>query len=75
MFNCYKKGHYKSTCPNKKRNGKDKKSHFKECANVVVPFDNYKSAGVFVSDTQRSWVMDSGCTYRMCLVKEFFKTL
>lgn len=29
----------------------------------------------FAFDTKRSWVMDSGCTYHMCPVKEFFETL
>jgi len=75
-YNCHKKCHFKSSCQNKKRNEKGEKPHLKS-TNIVVAFDSYDSIGVlvvFASDTLKSWVIDSGCIYHMCPVKEFFET-
>lgn len=77
-YNCHKKGPFKSSCPQKKRNEKGKKSHFKKEFVDVVASNSYESArmlATFVFDTQRSKVMDSRCTYQMCPVKVFFKIL
>lgn len=53
--------------------------HFKkDSTDVVVAFDNYECArglAVSASSRQRSWVMESGCTYHMCSVKKFFENL
>jgi len=56
--NYHKKSHLKSSCPQRKRNEKNKKYHFKkEFVDVVVVSNNYKFARIqvaFMSDTQRS---------------------
>ncbi|WVZ05356.1 hypothetical protein V8G54_018702 [Vigna mungo] len=68
-----KMGHIKKFCPEKGKAGRPQ-----ETADVAEASEGYESAGVLVAsseDPQRSWVMDSGCSYHMCPVKEFFENL
>ncbi|WVZ02051.1 hypothetical protein V8G54_022857 [Vigna mungo] len=72
-FKCQKIGHIKKFCPEKGKAGRPQ-----ETADVAEASEGYESAGVLVAsseDSQRSWVMDSGCSYHMCPVKEFFENL
>ncbi|WVZ11552.1 hypothetical protein V8G54_016082 [Vigna mungo] len=72
-FKCQKMGHIKKFCPEKGKAGRPQ-----ETADVAEASEGYESAGVLVAsseDPQRSWVMDSGCSYHMCPVKEFFENL
>ncbi|WVZ07194.1 hypothetical protein V8G54_020540 [Vigna mungo] len=72
-FKCQKMGHIKKFCPEKAKAGRPQ-----ETADVAEASEGYESAGVLVAsseDSQRSWVMDSGCSYHMCPVKEFFENL
>ncbi|WVZ24349.1 hypothetical protein V8G54_002893 [Vigna mungo] len=72
-FKCQKMGHIKKFCPEKGKAGRPQ-----EIADVAEASEGYESAGVLVAsseDPQRSWVMDSGCSYHMCPVKEFFENL
>ncbi|WVZ23807.1 hypothetical protein V8G54_002351 [Vigna mungo] len=72
-FKCQKMGHIKKFCPEKGKAGRPQ-----ETADVAEASEGYESAGVLVAsseDPQRSWVMDSDCSYHMCLVKEFFENL
>ncbi|WVZ13024.1 hypothetical protein V8G54_017554 [Vigna mungo] len=72
-FKCQKMGHIKKLCPEKGKVGRPQ-----ETADVAEASEGYESAGVLVAsseDPQRSWVMDSGCSYHMCPVKEFFENL
>ncbi|WVY98367.1 hypothetical protein V8G54_030518 [Vigna mungo] len=72
-FKCQKMGHIKKFCPEKGKAGRSQ-----ETADVAEASEGYESAGVLVAsseDPQRSWVMDSGCSYHMCPVKEFFENL
>ncbi|WVZ01479.1 hypothetical protein V8G54_027548 [Vigna mungo] len=72
-FKCQKMGHIKKFCPEKGKAGRPQ-----ETADVAEASERYESAGVLVAsseDPQRSWVMDSGCSYHMCPVKEFFENL
>ncbi|WVZ06123.1 hypothetical protein V8G54_019469 [Vigna mungo] len=70
-FKCQKMGHIKKFCPEKGKAGRPQ-----ETADVAEASEGYESAGVLVAsseDPQRSWVMDFGCSYHMCPVKEFFE--
>ncbi|WVZ02271.1 hypothetical protein V8G54_023077 [Vigna mungo] len=72
-FKCQKMGHIKKFCPEKGKAGRPQ-----ETADVAEASEGYESAGVLVASSeypQRSWVMDSGCSYHMCPVKEFFENL
>ncbi|WVZ00077.1 hypothetical protein V8G54_026146 [Vigna mungo] len=72
-FKCQKMGHIKKFCPEKGKAGRPQ-----ETADVAEASEGYESAGVLVAsseDPQRSWVMDSGCSYHMCPMKEFFENL
>ncbi|WVZ14807.1 hypothetical protein V8G54_012373 [Vigna mungo] len=72
-FKCQKMGHIKKFCPEKGKAGRPQ-----ETADVAEASEGYESAEVLVAsseDPQRSWVMDSGCSYHMCPVKEFFENL
>ncbi|WVZ12209.1 hypothetical protein V8G54_016739 [Vigna mungo] len=72
-FKCQKMGHIKKFCPEKGKAGRPQ-----ETADVAEASEGYESAGVLVAsseDPQRSWVMDSDCSYHMCPVKEFFENL
>nr|KYP56856.1 hypothetical protein KK1_003105 [Cajanus cajan] len=72
---CHRIGHYKRDYHEK--GGKESKS-FMDSLDVTVVSDGYESVGVLMTSTskmQKNWVMDSGCTYHMCPVKDFFETL
>lgn len=45
---------------------------------IALDEDDYVSVGTLVVsslETEDSWVLDSGCSYHMCLRKEYFETL
>nr|KYP36396.1 Retrovirus-related Pol polyprotein from transposon TNT 1-94 [Cajanus cajan] len=73
-FYCHKVGHFKKNCPERNR---DQKSSA-DSADIAAISDGYESADVLVvttSQTQKDWVMDSGCSYHMCPKKDYFETL
>ena len=73
-FKCQKVGHIKKHYPEKGT----KTSWVIETADVAEASKGYESVGVLVAssdDSQKSWVMDSGCTYHMCPVKDYFEDL
>lgn len=70
-FQCHKERHFKRDCPG--RNNKSKNRHGKNRDAIITSEDEcYDSAGVLLAariQTNSKWVIDSGCTYHMCLDK------
>lgn len=61
-FLCHKEGHFKRVCSERKKKGKDD-------GEASVASDGYDSAEApTISNNQNSneWILDSGCTFRMC---------
>src|SRR4030065_2125670 len=73
-FGCNKTDHFKKDCPNKGGNGGGSSVQVAEASND----DGYESAGALAVtswDPEKSWVLDSGCSYHICPRKEYFETL
>ena len=69
---CDKEGHFKKDCPNKSRSYEKSKHN----ADVAVAQDGYDSAealAVSGEDSQKEWILDSGCSFHMCPNKGWFE--
>ncbi|KAL1564751.1 retrovirus-related pol polyprotein [Salvia divinorum] len=68
---CYEKGHWKKDCPKLKKKGKaPQDANVAECKN-----DAESDCSLTVSPTishPSEWILDSGCTYHMCPIREWF---
>lgn len=72
-FLCKKEvGHFKKNCPERRKNKKRKKKE-SDSGDVSIASDGYESAEVLMAtdkSTYVDWVLDSGCSFHMCPVKE-----
>ncbi|KAL8493858.1 hypothetical protein ACS0TY_024865 [Phlomoides rotata] len=69
-YGCNKVGHLKKNCPEKKGN--------KDTFDAAVAEEGYDSAEVLTISVDRmgdEWVLDSGCSFHMCLNECWFKDL
>lgn len=66
---CHKEGHLKKDCPERRSKSQEKG---KDSGDTAVVEDGYKSAEILSiseSDSNKEWILDSGCSYHMCLNK------
>lgn len=70
MLQCHKEEHFKKDCLEKKNKSKDQKNQSGD--DVVAEKEEYKSTYVLImSDVKQEdkWVLDSGCSFHMCPLK------
>ena len=71
-FLCDKEGHFKKDCPSKSRFNEWNKHK----ANMAMAQEGYDSAEVLAvseKDSQKEWILDSGCSFHMCPNKGWFE--
>ncbi|KAG8364666.1 hypothetical protein BUALT_Bualt18G0022200 [Buddleja alternifolia] len=69
-YHCHKEGHIRRLCPERQKKNLEKQ---KEQADIVVASDGYESADVLMVssiNSEREWILDSGCTFHMTPNKE-----
>ncbi|KAI5338724.1 hypothetical protein L3X38_017996 [Prunus dulcis] len=69
---CRQKGHWKKDCPKLKNKEKDKAGSE---ANVAKSGDDdfeFVLASPSANGHSKKWILDSGCTYHICLIREWF---
>ncbi|RDY05565.1 putative mitochondrial protein, partial [Mucuna pruriens] len=74
-FHYHKKRHLKENY-HKRRNKESKKTQ--ELCDAVIVIEGYNYAKVLVvsnTEIEKDWVMDSGCTYHICLRKDYFESI
>ena len=77
---CFKKGHWKYECPKLKVNKRFAKDDEKSedggdsggKVNIVVDPDDYSFLASSVFFTEENWLIDSGCSFHVCLRRELF---
>ncbi|KAK3034397.1 hypothetical protein RJ639_033668 [Escallonia herrerae] len=72
-YHCHKEGHYRKDCPERKGKKKDNSN----TADTGVIEDNSDGAGVLsvtISSSYRGWILNTGCSYHMCLNRDWFAT-
>jgi len=66
-------GHFKKDCPERNDNGSGNSS-----VQIASEQEGYESVGalnVTSWEPEKGWLLDSGCSYHICLRKEYFETL
>ena len=68
---CNEKGHWKKDCPKLKKKGKTPQdSNVAECnSEAESDFSLSMTSSTLYAD---EWIMDSGCSYHMCPIREWF---
>ncbi|KAM2859524.1 hypothetical protein COP2_024947 [Malus domestica] len=69
---CRKKGHWKKDCPKLKNKEKEKAGSE---ANIAKSGDDdfeFALASSYADGHSNEWILDSGCTYHMCPIREWF---
>ncbi|KAK3007468.1 hypothetical protein RJ639_013340, partial [Escallonia herrerae] len=72
-YHCHKEGHYRKDCPERKWKKKD---NFKT-ADAGIVEDNSGGADVLsvtISFSDGGWILDTDCSYHMCLNRDWFVT-
>ncbi|KAM2004372.1 hypothetical protein ACFX15_027830 [Malus domestica] len=69
---CRQKGHWKKDCPKLKNKEKEKAGSE---ANIAKSGDDdfeFALASSYADGHSNEWILDSGCTYHMCPIREWF---
>ncbi|MCI73351.1 acylamino-acid-releasing enzyme, partial [Trifolium medium] len=69
---CHVPGHYKKDCPQRRGGGSS------SAQIAVSEEEGFESAGALTVtswEPEKSWAMDSGCSYHIYPRKEYFETL
>lgn len=74
-FQCHKRGHFKKDCLKRKSQGANHQGNSSEAAIADAGYDFVEALMLSKFEIEKEWVMDSGCTFHMCLRKEYFETI
>lgn len=72
-FNCHMEWHFKRDCPDKKFNRLGKQNNDRNASIVLDGYESVDVLNIYDINSKREWIIDYGCTFRMCLVKIWFK--
>ena len=64
-YHCHKEGHIRKMCPERQKGNPEKKS---EPAEVAIVGEGYELADVLIVssiNSDKEWILDSGCTFHM----------
>lgn len=74
-YHCHKEGHMRKVCPERQRGNQERK---KDEAEAAVVTDGYESAEILMVssvNSEKEWILDSGCTFHMTPNKAWFEDL
>ncbi|CAL8996546.1 unnamed protein product [Prunus brigantina] len=71
---CRQKGHWKKDCPKLKNKEKEKAGSEANVAKSGGEDFEFALASSSVDDHSKEWMLDSGCTYHMCPIREWFSS-
>ncbi|CAL8989939.1 unnamed protein product, partial [Prunus brigantina] len=71
---CRQKGHWKKDCPKLKNKEKEKAGSEANVAKSGGEDFEFALASSFADDHSKEWMLDSGCTYHMCPIREWFSS-
>ncbi|KAK2981085.1 hypothetical protein RJ640_012040 [Escallonia rubra] len=72
-YHCHKEGHYRKDCPERKGKKKDN-SKTADTGVVEDSSDGADVLSVTISSSDGWWILDTGCSYHMCLNRDWFAT-
>ncbi|CAB4307464.1 unnamed protein product [Prunus armeniaca] len=71
---CRQKGHWKKVCPKLKNKEKEKAGSKANIAKYGDDDFEFALASSFADGHSKEWILDSGCTYHMCPIREWFSS-